>query len=81
MLKKAFSHLLDESLREKSRVEKCFKKMQIQMDRADLTARQKKMVHSVLELGEYTARDIMVPRIDVVSYNLAGGRSDLRKTS
>lgn len=79
MLKKLFKYLTDENKKDKSRIENCFNRMQIQMDRADLNTRQKKMVYSILELGEYTARDIMVPRIDVVSYNMAGNRSDLEK--
>lgn len=63
---------------ERNRTLKWLKKVTIKMNREGFSSRQIKMAESILELGDCTAREIMIPRIDVVSFDISDEQKELK---
>jgi CBS domain containing-hemolysin-like protein len=47
--------------------------------RVELDPRERSMIRSILELDEYTARDIMVPRVDIVAVEASDSVADVAR--
>jgi Mg2+/Co2+ transporter CorC len=47
--------------------------------RVELDQRERSMIRSILELDEYTARDIMVPRVDIVAVEASDSVADVAR--
>jgi len=70
-------YLTDEG-RKKKNILNWFNKINQQMVKQGFNVRQIKMISSILELSECSARDIMIPRIDVVSFDLSNEHKEIQ---
>lgn len=78
-LSKTINHFLDQEMKSKKKILKHREKIENHMKKVGLHSRQIKMINSIFEISEYAARDVMVPRIDVVTFNYDSDKSELEQ--